>query len=251
VRRGIGIPWDWAEAGRGLLCAVPGGVILLAVDVSWAWGSRLPRFRWCCWASRPSPGSGCAWDWSGWGLRSAMAWVGPRPVAPGRRGRPDANPVLTGVVRCDLVVRSPDVAPARPRLGFRSRPVADASGAPVLRDHGPIGRPGTVRPMQASVRPHPYQGSARGLVSAGSRLRPVRATYRWRPLVTARDRSAPMACGPNVDQPTTPRRALGQSGRARPSASSWSTIAVSSGGVMMRGWSMTADRTWRLQASAA
>jgi hypothetical protein len=155
VRRGIGIPWDWAEAGRGLLCAVPGGVILLAVDVSWAWGSRLPRFRWCCWASRPSPGSGCAWDWSSWGLRSAMAWVGPRPVAPGRRGRPDANPVLTGVVRCDLVVRSPDVAPARPRLGFRSRPVADASGAPVLRDHGPIGRPGTVRPMQASVRPHP------------------------------------------------------------------------------------------------
>jgi hypothetical protein len=29
----------------------------------------------------------------------------------------------------------------------RSRPVADASGAPVLRDQGPIGRPGTARPI--------------------------------------------------------------------------------------------------------
>jgi hypothetical protein len=38
VRRGIGIPWDWAEAGRGLLCAVPDGVILLAVDVSLGMG---------------------------------------------------------------------------------------------------------------------------------------------------------------------------------------------------------------------
>jgi hypothetical protein len=34
--------------------------------------------------------------------------------------------------------------------GLRSRPVVDASGAPVLRDQGPIGRPGMVRPMQAS-----------------------------------------------------------------------------------------------------
>jgi hypothetical protein len=34
---------------------------------------------------------------------------------------------------------------------FRSRLVADASGAPVLRDQGPIGRPGTARPMQAST----------------------------------------------------------------------------------------------------
>jgi hypothetical protein len=32
---------------------------------------------------------------------------------------------------------------------LRSRPVADAFGAPVLRDQGPIGRPGTARPMQA------------------------------------------------------------------------------------------------------
>jgi hypothetical protein len=36
-------------------------------------------------------------------------------------------------------------------IGVRSRPVADASGAPVLRDQGPIGRPGTARPMQAST----------------------------------------------------------------------------------------------------
>ena len=33
------------------------------------------------------------------------------------------------------------------RQFFRSRPVADACGAPVLRDQGPIGRPGTARPM--------------------------------------------------------------------------------------------------------
>jgi hypothetical protein len=33
----------------------------------------------------------------------------------------------------------------------RSRPVADACGAPVLRDQGPIGRPGTARLMQAST----------------------------------------------------------------------------------------------------
>ena len=34
MRRDLGITWDWAEAGRGLLCAVPGGLILLSVDVS-------------------------------------------------------------------------------------------------------------------------------------------------------------------------------------------------------------------------
>jgi hypothetical protein len=33
-------------------------------------------------------------------------------------------------------------------IGLWSRLVADASGAPVLRDQGPIGRPGTARPMQ-------------------------------------------------------------------------------------------------------
>jgi hypothetical protein len=38
---------------------------------------------------------------------------------------------------------------SREHRGFRSRPVADASGAPVLRDQGPIGRPGTARPIQA------------------------------------------------------------------------------------------------------
>jgi hypothetical protein len=38
VRREVGITWNWAEAGRGLLCAVPGGVILLAVDVSLGMG---------------------------------------------------------------------------------------------------------------------------------------------------------------------------------------------------------------------
>jgi hypothetical protein len=32
-------------------------------------------------------------------------------------------------------------------IRFRFRPVADACGAPVLRDQGPIGRPGTARPI--------------------------------------------------------------------------------------------------------
>ena len=35
-------------------------------------------------------------------------------------------------------------------IRFRFRPVADACGAPVLRDQGPIGRPGTARSIQAS-----------------------------------------------------------------------------------------------------
>ena len=51
-----------------------------------------------------------------------------------------------------------------------------------------------------NLGPHPYQGSAPGPVSAGSRLPPARTTYRWRPLETVANRSAPMACGPNVDQ---------------------------------------------------
>jgi hypothetical protein len=36
---------------------------------------------------------------------------------------------------------------SREHQGFRSRLVADASGAPVLRGQGPIGRPGTARPI--------------------------------------------------------------------------------------------------------
>ena len=34
VRREVGITWNWAEAGRGALCAVPAAVILVTVDVS-------------------------------------------------------------------------------------------------------------------------------------------------------------------------------------------------------------------------
>jgi hypothetical protein len=34
-------------------------------------------------------------------------------------------------------------------IGLWSRLVADACGAPVLRDQGPIGRPGTARPIKA------------------------------------------------------------------------------------------------------
>jgi hypothetical protein len=41
---------------------------------------------------------------------------------------------------------------------FRSRPVADSSGAPVLRDQGPIGRPGTARPDHGRKN-HPTKAS--------------------------------------------------------------------------------------------
>src|ERR1044072_8743614 len=51
-----------------------------------------------------------------------------------------------------------------------------------------------------NLGPHPYQGSAPGPVSAGSRLQPARPRYRWSPLEDVANRSAPMACGPNVDQ---------------------------------------------------
>ena len=34
VERGRGITWDWADAGRGALCALPGAVVVLAVDVA-------------------------------------------------------------------------------------------------------------------------------------------------------------------------------------------------------------------------
>ena len=58
---------------------------------------------------------------------------------------------------------------SREHRGFRSRLVADASGAPVLREQGPIGRPGTARPMQASRRLAGYLSGERcgaGLVFA-------------------------------------------------------------------------------------
>jgi hypothetical protein len=46
-----------------------------------------------------------------------------------------------------LVGKSPEDS----RQLYRSRRVADASGAPVLRDQGPIGRPGTARPILALI----------------------------------------------------------------------------------------------------
>jgi hypothetical protein len=68
---------------------------------------------------------------------------------------------LTGGFSAPLVTvgdRSCPSGPGTPRTqhGPRSRPVADAFGAPVLRDQGPIGRPGTARPMQASTPSLPF-----------------------------------------------------------------------------------------------
>src|SRR5918999_2162046 len=55
-----------------------------------------------------------------------------------------------------VITRDPWSRPATDpaRTEARSGLVADASGAPVLRDQGPIGRPGTARPMQASTVDH-------------------------------------------------------------------------------------------------
>ena len=55
-------------------------------------------------------------------------------------------------------------------IGFRSRPVADAYGAPLLRDQGPIGRPGTAtRSLPRTICPEPSFGhrvASQGLRSA-------------------------------------------------------------------------------------
>jgi hypothetical protein len=40
-------------------------------------------------------------------------------------------------------------------------------------------------------------------------MQPARTTYRWRPLETVANRSAPMACGPNVDQAALRRSSCG------------------------------------------
>ena len=69
---------------------------------------------------------------------------------------------------------------SREHRGFRSRPVADACGAPVLRDQGPIGRPGTARPMQASTNRLPAcQARSARLVTCDCRKR-RRSRSLWR-----------------------------------------------------------------------
>jgi hypothetical protein len=80
--------------------------------------------------------------------------------------------------------------PAR-TMGSRCRLVADACGAPVLRDQGPIDRPGTARPIKASSRTAGYlsvtcdPGTApahmyihRRCSSRGSRRSRIRAVLR-------------------------------------------------------------------------
>jgi hypothetical protein len=56
VRRQVGITWDWAEAGRGLLCALPGAVILLAVDVSLGMGFAIATLPVALLGVPPQPG---------------------------------------------------------------------------------------------------------------------------------------------------------------------------------------------------
>jgi hypothetical protein len=127
----------------------------------------LPRFRWCCWASRPSPGSGCAWDWSSWGLRSAMAWVGPRPVAPGRRGRPDRAGRCRGAVQrpqaCGQTAPGaavPGVAvgmnhPAPGGLAIAALMVAGCAWATLVTSCWPRPHPPTITPTPPDRAPDP------------------------------------------------------------------------------------------------
>jgi hypothetical protein len=61
-------------------------------------------------------------------------------------------------------------------------------------------RPEEITDVCGHLATPPYQGSAPGPLSAGSRRQPARTTYRGRPLETVANRSAPMGCGPNVDQ---------------------------------------------------
>jgi hypothetical protein len=101
------------------------------ITASWARvrrtrGSRIPE---------PKLPTRCA-VWSSSDLYQAVELAG-------RRSRiPTCTRSSRGVAAVSLANRE--------HRGFRSRMVADACGAPVLRDQGPIGRPGTARPMQAS-----------------------------------------------------------------------------------------------------
>src|SRR5215207_5936942 len=98
------------------------------------------------------------------------------------------------------MVRGPSAA----RLGLGLRLVADASGAPVLRDQGPIGRPGTARPIQARPRTHP-----------DPKIHGERA--RWQcPGEPGSDRDA-------VDGPVMAGQAAGSRVTLSPRASSWRT----------------------------
>jgi hypothetical protein len=105
------------------------------------------------------------------------AWVGrlelhvarlPHPRSEGHRSSELRFQRAHSVRSCPLLsmVHRSGADPARTELEFRSRPVADAFGAPVLRDQGPIGRPGTARPIYAlrpSLGERPRLSAAQGL----------------------------------------------------------------------------------------
>jgi hypothetical protein len=105
----------------------------------------------------------------GWGDSNSTSLVS------SRRGQRAVGRVTCGfaIVGCPLVpvvVHGPPVGcgPGTYRLGFRSRLVGDACGAPVLRDQGSIGRPGTARPIQAltSCMPRSFRVAGKARSSA-------------------------------------------------------------------------------------
>jgi len=123
------------------------------------------------WAGRSGPGHGPWWRWGD-------SNSGPPPDVAPRGGCAvglscgSLLPVMTTRARCSPL---PAGGVCTQRVPAGSRPVADVSGAPVLRDRGPIGRPGTARPIKessearlegAGVRPA-RRRSAQGVVARG------------------------------------------------------------------------------------
>ena len=118
----------WLFGPRGTMAAKCGDRSLLA---SWSWCAALERRD-----SKPPPS--CA-DGRGAGHEGAVTRSSDIPLVTAH-GRP--GPAVSGAVRTQR-------GPASLRQGwFRSRPVADAFGAQVLRGQGPE-RPGTARPISS------------------------------------------------------------------------------------------------------
>jgi hypothetical protein len=142
-----------------------------------------------------------------------------RPGTPGGRCPrwPERSSTASGRPRTITDQTSPAAATRPPRSTNGLQPITSPCRV------GCAGRPPAR--LALNLGPHPYQGSTPGPVSPGLHLPPGRSMYGWRPLETARNRSAPMAGGPNVDQVRSPAGAaalriadLGWQGRPPPTA---------------------------------
>src|SRR5215212_10202650 len=127
------------------------------------------------------------------------------PPAPGRSSAaPNAPTATSATVKAVASAGRPTVPPA---ATGPADPTNQRSGGwlPMPADPTPPRR--ALDAGEQGVT-HPYQGSAPGPVSAGSRLPPARTTYRWRPLRTAQLRW-------RVDQTWTKLGSMGVPGPVR------------------------------------